>query len=208
MKYLVLLILLSYAASTLAQTFEGKIIYNISYKNKMLGLSNEQLSAFMGTRQEYYIAGGNYKSVSNGNVIKYQLYVSEKNKSYFLTAASDTLFWEDYSIVNDKPVNYKIVENADTVLGNPCDLLIVEAEHSNTKFYYFLKYKVDADLYKKHNYGNWYFIISKTNSLPLKIVYENEQFISTSTAIEIKEMKLDKTFFEVPKNAIIVRAKW
>ena len=65
-----------------SQAFEGEIVYANSYKSKMPNLNDAQLGAMMGTTQEYYIKGGNYKSVFNGSFFKMQLYVNSDNKSY------------------------------------------------------------------------------------------------------------------------------
>jgi hypothetical protein len=51
-----------------------------------------------------------------------------------------------------------------------------------------------------HKFGNWYTFLSKSNSLPLKSIIDNAQFTVESTATEVKEMKLDKAFFDLPAN--------
>ena len=58
------------------------------------------------------------------------------------------------------------------------------------------------------NYGNWYYIISKTKALPLKTVFENDQFIMTSVATEITSMELDDNVFEVQNKSKVAKASW
>ena len=74
-----------------AQNFEGKITYQNSYKSKLPTVKDEQFNAMMGTRQEYYIKGGNYKSVSNGTFSQWQLYINMDSKLYSKMANSETI---------------------------------------------------------------------------------------------------------------------
>ena len=191
-----------------AQSFEGMIEYSNSYQSKMANYPSENLNKLMGTKQAYVIKGNNYKSAFNGMFMKLQLYLGNENRGYSLTAKSDTLYWEDYSINKDRALSYKIKKKQDTVLGIPCDVIIVESEKSKTYYYYNSKYGVNPELFKQHNYGNWYYIISKTKSLPLKTIYENEQFILTSEAIKITPMKLNDNIFEIPDKGKIAKATW
>lgn len=184
------------------QSFEGKITYSNTYKSKLAKLKDEQLNTMLGTSQEYYIKGDNYKSLFNGKFVKMQIYRAEENKSYSLTAKSDTLLWEDYSKNKDVAVNYEIQKGKDRVLNIPCDVIIVSTAKSKTYYYYNAKYRVNPKLFSNHNYGNWYYIISKTKALPLKIVYETGEYILTSTAVKITPMKLDKNVFDIDKNKI------
>lgn len=86
----------------------------------------------MGTKQAYVIKGNNYKSAYNGMFLKLQLYIGNENRGYSLTAKSDTLYWEDYSINKDRALSYEIKKNQDTILGIPCDVIMVQSEKSKT----------------------------------------------------------------------------
>lgn len=191
-----------------AQIFEGKIIYSNNYQSKLANLKSEQLNAMMGTTQDYYIKSGNYKSIFNGAFTKLQLYIANENRSYTLTGKNDTLYWEDYSINKDEAIKFELQNNKEMVLDVLCDVMMIQTSKSKTYFYFNNKYKVNSELFKQHKYGNWFYVISKTNALPLKTVYETEQFILTSIATEIKEQKLDDSFFEVIDKIKIAKAFW
>lgn len=208
MNRLILLIiaLSSYLIQT--QDFEGMLVYSINYKSKSSDVTSEQLNSLMGTKQWYAIKGGNYKSVFNGNFIKLQIYRGDENKSYSLTAKSDILYYEDYSENKDKALSYEIKKNQDTIMGVPCDLIIVKAGKSKTSYYFNSSYKVNPELFKGHNYGNWYYMVSKTKALPLKTVMETEQFIMTSIATEVKPMQLNDNIFEIQNKDKIAPAYW
>jgi hypothetical protein len=190
------------------ECFEGLITYSIDYESKTTNVSSNQFDELMGTKQYYAIKKGNYKSVFNGSFIKLQIYRNDENRNYSLTAKSDTLYYENYSINKDKALSYEIKKNQDTIMGIPCDLIIVKAEKSTTSFYFNSDYKINSELFKQHNYSNWYYIISKTKALPLKTVTETEQFIMTSVAIEITPMKLNDNVFEIQNKDKIAPAYW
>ncbi|GAA3941044.1 hypothetical protein GO495_09430 [Chitinophaga oryziterrae] len=205
---LLLLLLLFTPAISFAQTFEGKISYANSYKSNSPQLKDEQLGLMMGTIQDYYIKGGDYKSIVNGSLVKMQLYRSAENRSYTLTGKSDLLYWEDYGKNKDVATKFDIERGKETIMGVICDVLIVYTPKSKTFYYYSNKYGVNPGLFKQHAYGNWYYIISKTKALPLKIVYEDKQFTLTSIAVNISPMKLEAKLFEVPDKSKIVPATW
>lgn len=195
-------------SSLMAQTFEGMIKYSNSYQSKITNLTNEQLNGLMGTQQVYVIKGNNYKSALNGSFTKLQIYRGDENKSYTLTAKSDTLYWEDYSQNQDVAISYEIKENQEIILGVPCDVIVVQTEKSKTYFYYNSKYTVNPELFEQHHFGNWYYTISKTKALPLKTIFETEQFVMTSVATEITPMKLEDNVFEIQNKNKVAKATW
>jgi hypothetical protein len=191
-----------------SQSFDGLIRYSNNYDSKDNNISSEQFNYLLGTKQIFAIKSGNYKSVFNGKFIKLQIYRSDENRNYSLTAKSDTLYYEDYSKNIDKALSYEIKKNQDTILGVPCDLIIVKSLNSTTSIYFNSKYSVDPEVYKNHKYGNWHYIISKTKSLPLKIINETDKFIMTSGATEIIPMKLEDNVFEIQNKDKIAPAYW
>ena len=46
------------------QTFEGKIVYQNSYKSKISNVTDAQFGSMMGTTQEYFIKKGNYRETN------------------------------------------------------------------------------------------------------------------------------------------------
>lgn len=202
MRLLILLLLLT-PTINFAQTFEGKIRFTNSYKSKSPQLKDEQLESMMGTIQDYYIKGGDYKSITNGSYLKMQLYRSTENRGYILTSKSDSLYWEDYSKNKDVVTKFDVKKGKETIMGVLCDVLIIYTLKSKASYYYSSKYGVNPDLYKQHAYGNWYYIVSKIKALPLKTVYESERFTFTSIAVNIIPMKLEaKVFKPLDKNKI------
>jgi hypothetical protein len=200
-KTINLLLALLISISSFAQSFEGKIVYSNSLKSKMANVTDQQLTAMMGSTQEYFIKGGDYKSVSNGSFFKWQLYVNKDNKLYSKMANSEALLWNDGTENKDEIIKAEINKGVAEILGYKCDELILTCKSGTQKYYFNSKLPVDAKLFVNHKYGNWYDFLLKSNSLPLKTIVENAQFILESVATEVKEMKLDKSLFDLPANA-------
>ncbi len=199
---LTLIILLVLSAGAIhAQIFEGKVVYNNRFTSKIKNLSDEQLQMFIGSKQEYFIKGGHYKSLLNGRALVMQLYNQEDNRLYNQRANTDTLYWFDASKNTDEVKNVEIRHNAETVLGKKCDALILQTVSGTSTFYYSAEYKIDSKAYVNHKYSNWDLYVSKTGAIPLKTIVENGQFKMESTAVEITPVKLDAAFFNIDKTA-------
>lgn len=56
-----------------AQSFEGKIVYQNSIKSKVPSISDAQLAQMMGTKQDFFIKKGSYRSETNGTFVLWQV---------------------------------------------------------------------------------------------------------------------------------------
>jgi hypothetical protein len=171
----------------------------------MPNVTDEQLTTMIGSTLEYFIKDGDYKSIANGSSFQWQLYVNKDNKLYSKIASSDTLLWNDGATNPDEILNAEINNDVTEILGYKCDELILACKSGTQKYYFNPKLSVDPKLFVNHRFGNWYDFLSKSNSLPLKSIIDNSQFTLESVATEIKEMKLDKAFFELPANAQTIK---
>lgn len=193
------LVLLCAFIAVHAQYFEGKIVYTNKFTSKMASVSSEQMATTMGTKQEYYIKGGNYKSVVNGTAFKLQVYDNKTNRLYNKLPDIDTLFWLDATTNNDEAISAETRHKKEKVAGVECDVLVVKTKKTTTTYYFSSKYKVNAALFEKHKYGNWYYFVKRSGALPLKIVMEGPGAVMESTATEIKPMALKADFFSLGK---------
>lgn len=190
------------------KNFEGKIVYKNSYESKHPNLNSEQLNKMMGTKQDYYIKNNMYKSIFNGVFTKMQVYRGDENRNYTLTAKNDTLYWEDYSTSKETIIKLELLKKTETVFGAECEILYLETNKGKTYFFFNRKYGINPSLFSSHNYGNWNKIISITNSLPLKTIYETNEYKFTSTAIEIVEERVSDALFEITDKKKVARATW
>ena len=201
---LTLLAILLVTAS-FGQSFEGIIIYDMVWRSKMPNVTDEQCTEMMGKVHAYYMKGGDYKSTGNGTFFQSQIYVNKDNKLYYKWSNSPTLFYEDCAGNTDEVITSKLSKGVIEILGYTCDELVLTCKTGVQKYYFSSdpNLKIDAKLFVNFNYGNWYNVVSKTNSVPLKQVIDNPQFTVESTATRITLQKLDSSLFQLPADAQI-----
>jgi hypothetical protein len=197
-RTIILLVVVLFTVASFGQNFEGKIVYKNSYKSKIPNVTDAQFTTMMGTLQDYFIKDGNYKSVTNGSFLQWQLFVNRDNRLYNKMASSETILWNDAAINADEVISAEINKGAIEILGYQCDELILTCKSGIQKYYFNIKLAVNSQLFNNHKFGNWYEFLSRTNSLPLKMIVDNNQYTIESTATEVKEMKLEDSFFELP----------
>ncbi len=207
-KTITFLVAALFAISSFGQSFEGKIVYQNAYKSKIPNVTDEQFTTMMGSTQEYFIKNGDYKSVANGSLFQWQLYVNTDNKLYSKMANSETLLWNDGAANTDEILKAEINAAVTEILGYKCDELVLTCKSGIQKYYFNTKLSVDTKLFVNHKFGNWYDFLSKSNSLPLKSIVDNGQFTLESVATAIKEMKLDNTFFDLPAGAKTMKSPY
>jgi hypothetical protein len=197
-------------SATLAhgQSFEGKIAYQTSYKSKIPNVTDEQFTGMMGTNQEYLFKDGNYKSITNGSLVQWQLYINKDNKLYTKMSSAPAILWNDGATNPDKVIKAEVNKNVITIAGYQCDELILTCESGIQKYYYNGKLKADAKLFENHKFANFYEVISRTNAVPLKMVIETAQFSLESVATDIKAMKLEESEFLLPANSQLMKSPY
>jgi hypothetical protein len=184
--------------ASFAQNFEGKIVYKNSYKSKVPNVTDAQFNDMMGVTQDYLIKGGDYKAVSNGSFLQWQVYINKDNKLYNKLANSPAALWNDGAVNPDEVIKAELNKGVIEILGYKCDELILTCKSGVQKYYFSSKLKIDAKIYEKHKFGNWAEYVSRSNAVPLKIIVDSKEFSVESVAIEIKPMKLDAKEFELP----------
>lgn len=206
MRKLFVLVFLIVPVFAFSQNFEGSIKYSNSFKQGNGPYTIDQLKQFLGTELLYSIRNGDYKSVTNSSAITYQLYDHKSNRLYNKTPASDTLYWFDASVNSDSVIKYEILKNADTVLGEVCDVLKMQTVSGSQSISYSSKYRLAKDLFKNHSFNNWSFYANLSGAVPLRFVIETAYFEMTSTAIEIKQETLNQDFFALPPDVPVRNA--
>lgn len=199
MKKIFLILAIQFSIITgFSQSFEGKITYSNTFKTKNTKITDQQWVAMLGSTQEYYIKGGDYKSITNGTFAQWQLYINKDNKFYNKMSNSESVFWNDASVQGDEVLKVEVIKNATEVLGYKCDEVILTCKSGVQKYYFNSKLAVDTKLFTNHKFGNWFDYLSKSNALPLKSIIDTAQFTMESIATEVKPSKLDPKMFELP----------
>jgi hypothetical protein len=196
------------ATSTFAQDFEGKIVYQNSYKSKIPNISDQQFTAMMGTTQEYIIKNGNYKSTTNGTFAQWQLYINNDNRLYNKLANTAAILWNDGAINSDEVIKAEVNKNVIDILGRKCDELILTCKSGIQKYYYNAELRVTPALFENHKFGNWNEVMARTNSVPLRILVDNQQFSLECNAVEVQAMELNAKVFELPAGSKIEKSPY
>lgn len=207
-KNLTLLLSLLSIITGFGQNFEGKIFYSNSYKSNNPQMTDQQWTSMLGSTQEYFIKDGNYKSISNGNLLQWLLFISKENKLYTKMANSETALWNDSTIQGDEILNVKENKNAIEILGYKCDEIIFTCKSGIQKYYFNSKLSVDPKLFVGHKFGNWFDYLSKSNALPLKSIIETAQFTIQSVATSVTPMKLSQNLFELPAGMLTSKSPY
>lgn len=198
-KAVIFLLLMVFALSSFGQAFEGKIVYENRFKSKIPKLSDEQLSSMMGSKMDYFIKKGSYKSVSNGSLMQWQLYINKENRIYTKMTNSDSAFWQDGAINTSAVVQAEMRKNVVEILGYKCDELVFILKDGSERYFYNEGLSAEVNSFSRHEFGNWKNLLTRSRSLPLKMVIDNSQFSLESIAVEVKPMTLDDEFFKLPK---------
>jgi hypothetical protein len=182
------------------QNFEGKIIYSNTCLSNVPNITSESLTLLMGTKQEFIIKEGNYKSVANGTLLEWQLYINKIGKFYMKATSSETIYCTvDDKKQEDEIISIKLNKNATKILGYNCDELIVKYNRQVQKYYFNSDIIVDTKLFENIKFKNWYGNLLRANALPLKILIESFGFTNETIATEIIPLKIENKTFELPE---------
>ena len=186
---------------SLGQTFEGKVTYQNSYKSKIPNVTDDLLKGMMGTSQEFNFKGGNYRSVSNGTFLQWQLYLQKDNKLYTKFSNSSSILWNDAAVNPDSVLKTELNKEVVDILGYKCDELIFTCKSGVQKYYFNSKLQIDPKLFENHKFGNWYHYLLQSKAVPLKMIIDNAQFSVVSMATSIQPGKIDDQIFGLPADA-------
>ena len=87
----------------------------------MPNVTDQQFTTMMGSTQEYFIKNGDYKTVADGSLFQWQIYVNKDNKLYSKMANSETLLWNDGSTNTDEILKAEVNKGVTEILGYKCD---------------------------------------------------------------------------------------
>ena len=174
----------------------------------MPGVTDEKFTSMMGSQQEYFIKEGDYKSIFNGSLLQWQLYINKDNKIYTKMSNSEAAIWNDGTVNSVEILTAEINKGVADILGFKCDELVLTCKSGTQKYYFNSKLKTDTELFTMHKYGNWYDFLSRTNALPLKFTVDNPQFYMESVATDIHADKLDKSIFTLPADTKTMKSPY
>lgn len=202
-QILLLIIFILCIACSLKAQFKGKVEYANSYKSKLEGLNIEEIENLLGKKRIYYLQESFYKSITYGEQESQELYNSDENRVYYKETNSDSIYWVDASRKYIEVDGYKMDASEERILGFKCDRLIIQSKLGIITYYYNRRFPIDPEKFKKHHYSSWDLYTSLAKAVPLKIVYEFDDFTLTSIAISVVEKAVDPKVFEIPKGPLV-----
>lgn len=198
-----LIALVFVSLTSFGQHFEGKITYKNSYKSKIPNVTDDQLTTMMGPQQDFFIKGGNYKAVTNGQMVQWQLYLNKDNKLYSKLVQSPVIYWNDGTAGAEDIIKTELNKGVIDILGYSCDEIILTTKSGAQKFYSNSKLSLDPKHFENLKLVNWNEFAAKAKAWPLKLVLDTEQFTIESIATEVTPQKIEDKLFELPEGAVL-----
>jgi hypothetical protein len=201
-------VLLSHISYAQAK-FEGSVMYKSEFKNlnpKAIADSvfvtriKQALAGQTYMLQKYLYKEKNYKSeVKIGQHTTTQLYSHTDARLYTWQSNQDTATYVMANENDDKIKEIRPIEGEYEVMGIKCKKLFIISPKNVTCYWYNPeKYKISYDDYKTHTQGQWNEYLKIAGALPIKFETKTATFHIVSTAIEIKENKLNEADFRLP----------
>lgn len=187
------------------QDFEGKIEYKTSYKVLSDKESEASLKNDLGTKMTFIVKNGFTKEISNAAYGNLHIFNPIENRIYFTDSFSpNILFYTNGKKAEpNKNVKYKVVKNAEIILGHKCDKLIYIAENYEIVYFYSPDLKYDPKYTKNFTYTNKNEKVAIMKSIFLKQVMTTKNFIATVEAVKITPQKISDKEFDKPKHKVL-----
>lgn len=188
--------------------FEGKIMYKNEYIIKTDKVDSTYLDKIFGKTANLSFKEGNYLELYDGGFMLEQLYNKHDNKTYYKKNQSDTLYWFDCGMPEQKILKFEINPKKEKILGIDCDELVTYYDNKTVSFYFNPDtLKINPDWYKNFTISNKNLNTQKMKAVYLKYKIEYADFIATVTATSIIRQKIDDELFSVPNNKILIEDK-
>ena len=189
--------------NTHAQTtneFEGAITYShkVEAIDKDYDINRDY--SYIGKQSVFYYKNGNYKWLNENAFIEMDLFRSKDSVEYLKMQSTDSILYVPNNMSNEEIIDYKILQNADTVAGHVCNVLIVKAGSNGNEWTrqisYSSEFAINPDKFARYKYNSTNFLYLQMKAVPLKIqlIYKARKIIYT--AINIEKKKLQESFFE------------
>jgi len=206
-KFLLVAFSLAQFNDSLAQYFEGKIIYEITYEAKSEDVNLKDLEKRQGNLVEYYIKNGHYKSVRlyNDTVISSNIYSHAENRIYSEYEKSRYIMWQDCSYTEDTLIEMSLSDDSISISGYSCQLLTKNTTGLNMTYVVTQQMKVDPATFAGHEMSFWYERLKMSNGgLAVQVINEHDDYISTWNLLKVEKEPLANEEWEINQDKIIL----
>lgn len=187
----------SLASTATVAAFEGIIVYDMIYEDRLGLMTKEQAKLFLGDQYTYTIKGNHYKNELNGLLRSTQYYLGG-DTLYTHTKNASYLTWNNVRQNEDSLIRVETQTNADTIQGFICDRLSIYSKKGVYHYFYNRQFALNPCDYSRHAFGFSDIFAVATKSLPLKVITDTKEAYSISTAKRIEAKKIDDSVFNYP----------
>lgn len=185
-----------------AAYFTGTISYSYTYSSD--SLNADSLSAMRPSRSDFRYDLQDYQSRFTGKDTAVYYYSGKRNKCLEKTNGTENYSCDDYGLVTDSVISWKIYDAGEKVLGYACRILEIQKGNSWVKYHVSRDLRIAPATYEKHRSYNWDLYGEKAEGgLILRSEHRFRHFTmkGEATAVDRKDnafraLKLDDTLFD------------
>lgn len=199
MKYLFSLVIacLSFATAT-AQSFEGVVEYDVTFRSHIMEVPTDQLAPKFGTHMKWFIKDGKYRKEYNGKTHSIEIFTN--------TSATLEVYNPEAKHWNQIPTMYseveiqevEIVEDSEMILEKMCNEIILTTSSGVCRYFYPKDMKLNPNSFSGHMMGCWFEYLNLVGSMPLKMVLTSTEKTMEAKAVAITPQVLKDELFVKP----------
>ena len=181
--------------------FTGVVEYAYTYSSD--SLNTDSLSKLRPVKGIFRYDQENYQSQFLGKDTLTYYYSGRLNKALSKAANGSGYVCEDYAVVSDSVIGWKLYDTDEKILDQNCLVLELQKKNSWVKYYISKEKKVSPSTYQKHKAYNWDIYGEKARGgLILKMEHRFKYFSMMGTATMIKEEAGDFKALELEEEQI------
>ena len=192
------------------RSFEGILESNVKYTSKIDSLTTEEIFGQSEETNVTYIKDGFYKVNSSTDFMSMMLWRhSDTTLYYFNKSSGDTLWYDRTNSHPSKIIEYKIIQNADTIVNFICNaLVILDDKDKVLTYYYSPELALDPEFYINAPNSSQYEIKKLIKSVTLGMKIETSYGIMESEVVKLTHKKLEDKLFELPDYSVMREIKY
>ncbi|HQW92451.1 MAG: hypothetical protein IPH68_03395 [Chitinophagaceae bacterium] len=182
--------------------FTGEIEYRYTYESNVL--NTDSLAKERPVKGIFRYDLANYQSRFQGKDTFTYYYSGSLNKALSQSGNSENYTCEDYGLVTDSVISWKLYPAGEKVLGQVCDVLELQKKNSLVLYYVSRAEKIAPATYQKHKAYNWDVYGEKSNGgLILKMEHRFKVFTMKGIATNLVNQENNFKAFEIDENTFI-----
>ena len=183
--------------------FTGTIDYNYTYTSD--SLNTDSLSLIRPSKSNFRYDNNDYQSRFIGKDTEIYYYSGQLNKCIGKSSSQKNYDCEDYNLITDSVLSFKLYNTDEKILGYSCKILEIQKKNSWTQYYISKDLIISPTTYNKHKSYNWDFYGEKAGGgLILKSEHRFKHFTMKGMATDVtkqskqfKALEIDEKLFSV-----------